>query len=69
MGMTPGTNKEFGISLGAMAARGERGTLIVALDALMRMSSNPFYPYMLERIDEGIPGVREAPQAVMPPSP
>ena len=35
-----------------MAARGERGTLIVNLDALLRMSSNPFYPYLLGRIDE-----------------
>jgi hypothetical protein len=28
--------------------------LIVSLDSLIRMSSNPFFPYMLERIEEGI---------------
>jgi len=29
--------------------RGERGTLVVSIDALHRMSSNPFFPYVLER--------------------
>jgi hypothetical protein len=29
--------------------------LILPLDSLIRLSSNPFFPYMLERIDEGIP--------------
>lgn len=37
-----------------MATRGERGTLVISLDALNRMSANPFYPYMMERIGEGI---------------
>jgi len=32
------------------------GALIVTLDSPIRMSSNPFFPYMLERIEEGIPG-------------
>ncbi len=26
------------------------------LDSLIRMSSNPFFPYLLERIEEGNPG-------------
>ncbi|MDP3411430.1 carboxylesterase [Bosea sp. (in: a-proteobacteria)] len=57
-GMTPDPADDFGIQLGSVAARGERGTLIVNLDALLRMSSNPFYPYLLGRIDErlGAPG-------------
>ncbi len=37
-----------------MATRGERGTLIITLDALARMSSNPFYPYLIERIEQGL---------------
>jgi hypothetical protein len=37
-----------------MATRGERGTLVISLDALNRMSANPFYPYMMERIGEGM---------------
>jgi hypothetical protein len=36
-----------------MATRGERGTLVVSVDSLSRMTSNPFFPYVLERIDEG----------------
>ena len=50
----PKAKPEFGFSLGAMGARGERGTLIVDQDFLTRLPSNPFFPYLLERIDEGI---------------
>jgi hypothetical protein len=46
-----------------MATRGERGILIVSLDSLSRMSSNPFFPYVLERIEEGIgQGAKAAPR-------
>ncbi len=54
-GMFPDPVEEYGVSLGAVAPRGERGTLIVSLDSLIRMSSTPFFPYMLERIEQGIP--------------
>ncbi len=30
--------------------------MIVSLDSLVRMSSNPFFPYMLVRIEQGIIG-------------
>jgi len=50
-GMEPDRSEDFGVHLGAIAVRGERGTLIVSLDALIRMSSNPFFPYLLERIE------------------
>ncbi|MGA8391826.1 MAG: alpha/beta hydrolase [Burkholderiaceae bacterium] len=55
-GMQPDTKEppEFGYHLGAMDARGERGALIVDQDFLTRLSSNPFFPYLLERVDEGI---------------
>jgi len=56
-GMFPDPLEEYGVSLGAVAPRGERGTLIVSLDSLIRMSSTPFFPYMLERIEEGFPSV------------
>ncbi|ODT14305.1 MAG: hypothetical protein ABS35_35165 [Kaistia sp. SCN 65-12] len=49
-GTDPDPADSFGIHLGDIASRGERGTLIVGLDTLMRMSSNPFYPYVAERI-------------------
>jgi len=53
-GMEPEVPDEYGVNLGAMATRGERGTLIVSLDSLIRMSSNPFFPYLMERIEEGL---------------
>ncbi len=57
-GMLPDPLEEYGVSLGAVAPRGERGTLIVSLDSLIRMSSTPFFPYMLERIEQDIIGSR-----------
>ncbi|MCW2242731.1 alpha/beta hydrolase [Azospirillum canadense] len=51
-GLQPDPAEDFGIHLGAVAARGERGALIVSMDSLLRMSSNPFFPYLLRRIEE-----------------
>jgi alpha-beta hydrolase superfamily lysophospholipase len=59
-GMHPSPGEDFGVNLGAMATRGERGTLVISLDALNRMSANPFYPYMMDRIGEGIGRGRNA---------
>ena len=53
-GMEPDKSEDFGVNLGAISPRGERGVLIVNLDALLRVSSNPFFPYLLERIDQAI---------------
>ena len=62
-GLQPDPTEDFGINLGAIAARGERGTLIVNLDSLLRMSSNPFFPYLIGRIEESIrPGAPREPQ-------
>ncbi len=55
-GMKPDSDEDFGVELGAMATRGERGTLIVSMDSLIRMSSNPFFPYLMARVEEGIGG-------------
>jgi alpha-beta hydrolase superfamily lysophospholipase len=55
-GASPDPAEDFGVSLGAMALRGERGTLVVSLDALGRTSWNPFFPYQIRRVEEGIPG-------------
>jgi hypothetical protein len=49
-----GTNSRYGISLGALVPRGERGALMISLDSMFRISSNPFFPYVLARIDEAI---------------
>lgn len=50
-GLTPDPREDFGIQLGTMAVRGERGVLAVDLRQLMRLSSNPMYAYMAARID------------------
>src|SRR5271169_1003617 len=55
-GLTPDPTENFGLHLGSLAPRGERNVLIASLDSLLRASSNPFFPYMIERIDEGIEG-------------
>jgi alpha-beta hydrolase superfamily lysophospholipase len=55
-GMDPGTDEDFGVNLGAMTTRGEVGVLILPLDSLVRVASNPFFPYMRARIEEGISG-------------
>lgn len=55
-GMQPDPSESFGVQLGAMAPRGERGALIVSLDFLGRAASNPFFPFLLERIEAGVAG-------------
>lgn len=54
-GLTPDQTEDYGVHLGSLAPRGERGTLIVSLDALLRMSSNPFFSYMAQRIEAHLP--------------
>ena len=49
-GLEPDPPDAFGVSLGAMANRGERNVLAVPSDDLARMSCNPFFPYIVERI-------------------
>ena len=54
-GLYPDTSYEdFNIELGTLAPRGERGALVVNMDFLSRVASNPFFPFILERIEYGI---------------
>ncbi|UHD14268.1 alpha/beta hydrolase [Thiocapsa bogorovii] len=53
-GLEPNEDEDFGAHLGALAIRGERGVLVMSLDSLVRLSWNPFFPYIVERIEEGI---------------
>jgi hypothetical protein len=46
---------DFGLRLGVVSPRGERGSLIVNADTLMRASCNPFFDYMMGRIDAHLP--------------
>jgi alpha-beta hydrolase superfamily lysophospholipase len=56
------TRGESGVNLGVVSTRGERGVLVVDQDFLTRLSANPFFPYVLARLEEAI----EAP-VVAPP--
>jgi alpha-beta hydrolase superfamily lysophospholipase len=58
-GLEPDPAEDFGIHLGSIGVRGERGALVLGVDSLMRMSSNPFFAYQIERIAEGLPGPAE----------
>jgi alpha-beta hydrolase superfamily lysophospholipase len=53
-GPQPDPKDDFGVNLGSLAPYGEVGVLIISLDTLTRISWNPFFPYMLGRIEEGI---------------
>jgi alpha-beta hydrolase superfamily lysophospholipase len=53
-GSEPDTEESFGLNLGTLTPRGERGVLVVPLDVLVRISSNPFYPYIERRVVEDI---------------
>lgn len=57
-GLTPDPAEKFGIRLGDIAARGEYGALVVGVEMLVRMSSNPFFPYLEERVAAGLPPAR-----------
>jgi len=61
-GLEPDPGEDFGIRLGAIAVRGERGVLITSQEALTRLQSNPFFPYLLARID----GAIDTPAAARP---
>ncbi|HHO0147305.1 TPA: alpha/beta hydrolase, partial [Enterobacter asburiae] len=40
----------YGLSLGILRVRGERAVLLADMDSLMRITSNPFFPYLMDRI-------------------
>ena len=48
------TSEDYGARLGATAKLGKRGTLIVSIDSLARMSSNPFFDFLMQRVEAGI---------------
>jgi alpha-beta hydrolase superfamily lysophospholipase len=50
----PKRRDEFGLNLGALEARGERGALVVDQEFLTRLPANPFFDYLIARVEEGI---------------
>jgi alpha-beta hydrolase superfamily lysophospholipase len=55
-GANPDPADVQGVALGALATRGENGVLSISPAALSRVSSNPFFPWVLEQIDAVLPG-------------
>lgn len=53
-GSQPDASDDFGVKLGAFAARGEVGALIMTMDTLLRASSNPFFPLVKEKLAQGM---------------
>lgn len=53
-GTQPTPGEDFGVHLGTIAARGERGVLVVPMEELMRLTANPFFPYLIQRIEADI---------------
>jgi alpha-beta hydrolase superfamily lysophospholipase len=53
-GLQPDTRANYGLRLGTMAPRGERGALTVPIDQWMRLNCNPFFPYEEIRMREWI---------------
>jgi alpha-beta hydrolase superfamily lysophospholipase len=49
-GRTPRPSSLDVVRLGTLSPRGERAILTVPLDTLMRVSSNPFFPYLAARL-------------------
>jgi alpha-beta hydrolase superfamily lysophospholipase len=45
-GLTPDDSESFGLRLGTLALHGERDALLVPIDQLARIGSNPFFPYL-----------------------
>jgi alpha-beta hydrolase superfamily lysophospholipase len=53
-GIAPDMAADYGLRLGLLAPRGERGVLTIPIDQLMRLNCNPFFPYQEARIREAI---------------
>jgi hypothetical protein len=49
-GRNPPRSPSDVVRLGTLSPRGERAVLTVPLDTLMRVSSNPFFPYLAARL-------------------
>ena len=53
-GTDPDPREFYGVRLGVLAPRGERSDLIVGMDQLLRLTCNPFFPYVERRLREWI---------------
>ncbi len=51
-GLDPDMSVDYGLRLGLVAPRGEKGVLDVPISQFMRLNCNPFFPYVEKRIEE-----------------
>ena len=54
-GRNPRPSPQDVVRLGTLSPRGERAVLSVPLDTLMRVTCNPFFPYLTERLTGWLP--------------
>jgi len=53
-GTAPRGDEDYGIRLGTLELRGERGALQVSAEQLQRLTCNPFFAYLEQRVAEGL---------------
>jgi len=58
-GLEPDLHEDYGIRIGRIQLRGERGVLSIADSDLMRLGSNPFFPYLEERTRRWLAAARD----------
>ncbi len=51
-GSAPRSDEDYGIRLGMLELRGERGALQVSAEQLQRLTCNPFFAYLQERVEQ-----------------
>ncbi len=53
-GGEPDPADQMGVALGAIAVRGERGVLVMDANHFARITWNPFFAYLMDRVREGL---------------
>jgi len=54
-GSAPRSDEDYGIRLGTLELRGERGALQVSAEQLQRLTCNPFFAYLEQRVAATLP--------------
>ena len=52
-GIVPDVREDYGVRLGQLEPRGERGVLLMPVDDLMRLTCNPFFPIWKSACERG----------------
>lgn len=60
-GLWPRQDEDYGIRIGTLSLRGERGALVVSAEQLNRLTCNPFHSWLEARIGSTLPAATPAP--------